>query len=301
MSRRWVALLGVPLLAGPLAGCANDAEPPQQAEPRLRAEIVQLRRDQVLNRIEVALENTGPQRVVVRRLRVRIPGYRSGGPVAKDSPVAPGTTVNLPWEYGRVRCGSAGAPDVGAAVVHLHLRVDGASEPTRLRLEAGDPDDLLQRIATRTCTVQRVTREVELRFGDEWRLDRDGGRDVLRGTLLARLRVDQPREVSQVSGAIMYGLRADVPAEPDGSGGPEGAGNHEVEVPDPLATLTPAQPTASIPVVAYAARCDGHTIGEIKTPYEFFVSVGPPGQEPVAVIPQVGEATKAALRKVCTF
>jgi len=85
----------------------------------------------------------------------------------------------------------------------------------------------------------------------------------------------------------MYGLAPD-----------ESAG----AAPDPLASLTPAQPDARVPVMAYAARCDGHTKGEIKKPFEFLVWVGPPGDdEPVAVTPEVGDATKLALRQICAF
>ncbi len=56
-----------------------------------------------------------------------------------------------------------------------------------------------------------------------------------------------------------------------------------------------------IPVEAYAARCDPHTIGEIKKPYEFLVWVGAPGEEAFAVTPEVGQATKDALRLACAF
>jgi hypothetical protein len=156
-----------------------------------------------------------------------------------------------------------------------------------VRLAADDEAGLLRAIAVRACRVEQVSREVELAFGPDWRLERgDGGQDSLHGTLEARLLVDEPRDVTQVAGAIMYGL------QPDDSAGP---------VPDPLAELTPADPTGSIPVRAYAARCDGHTIGEIKKPYEFLVWVAVPGEEPFAVTPQVGDATKVALRKVCAF
>ena len=92
--------------------------------------------------------------------------------------------------------------------------------------------------------------------------------------------------MTDVAGAIMYGLRYD-----------DSAGAR----PSPLAALTPAEPEASIPVVAYAARCDGHTIGEIKKPYDFLVWLAASGEEPFAVTPAVGDATKKALRQVCAF
>ena len=125
--------------------------------------------------------------------------------------------------------------------MRLTVRAGADGAPQRVRLAADDEAGLLRAIAVRACRVEQVTREVDLRFGPDWRLERSGGVESLHGTLEARLLVDEPREVTQVAGAIMYGLRPD-----------ESAGR----VADPLAALTPAEPTASIPVQAYAARCD---------------------------------------------
>jgi len=270
-------------------GCGGEGAGGEagDAGPEMSAEIVQLRRDQVLERVEVSLHNTSGKPVVVDRLRIDLPGFRPMPAVVKDSPIAAGLTVNLPWTYGDVRCRPDRAPDVGPAAVHLRLHTDSRPEPVDLTLPGRDPDGLLQRIADRVCLVERVQREVGLRFDDAWTLGRDQGREVLRGTLLAHLKTDEPRDVSEVAGAVMYGLAPD-----------ESAG----AAPDPLASLTPALPHARVPVMAYAARCDGHTKGEIKKPFEFLVWVGPPGDdEPVAVTPEVGDATKLALRQVCAF
>ena len=271
------------------AGCGGDDPGGEvgKAGPEMSAEIVQLRRDQVLERVEVSLHNASGEPVTVDRLRIEMPGFRSMPAVAKDSPIAAGLTVNLPWTYGDVRCRPDRAPDVRRATVHLKVHTDSRPEPVDLTLPGRDPDRLLQRIADRICVVERVKSEVSLRFDDTWTLGRDQGREVLRGVLLAHLKAEEPRDVSEVAGAVMYGL------VPDESGG---------TAPDPLASLTRDSPDARIPVMAYAARCDGHTKGEIKKPYEFLVWVGPPGDDaPVAVTPEVGDATKLALRQVCAF
>jgi hypothetical protein len=252
----------------------------------MAAQIVQLRRDQVLERVQVAVTNRGSEPVVVERLRLAVEGYRSPAAVRKDSPIPAGQVVNLPWTHGSVRCSSDGKPAVGAATVTLQVRRESATEATTVRLTPRDPDRLLERIAERACTVERIMREVDLRFGDTWRAEQTRDGVVLHGELLARLSTDEPRIVTQVAGAIMYGLR------PDESAGP---------ISDPLARLTPGRPSASIPVLAYAARCDPHTIGEIKKPFEFLVWVGEPGAEPVAVTPQVAQPTKDALRLACAF
>lgn len=275
-------------LALALAACGGDAAEPAKAraEPSLTAEIVQLRADEPLERIQVSVANSGAEKVFVERLLVEMGGYDAGGPVAKDSPITPGQVANMPWPYGTVECGPDGEPSPGRAVVTLDVRTDGDPVARPLELVAQDPDRLLERIAVRTCTVQRIAREVMLGFGDRWRPERTPDGVVLHGALEARLLIDQPRTLTQVAGAIMYGL------VPDESAGPVG---------EPLAALTPAAPEASVPVRFFAARCDGHTKGEIKKPYEFLVWVATPDGEEVAVTPTVDQGTKDALRAVCAF
>ena len=273
-------------LAATLTGCGGGDPGPGAPPPDLSAQVVQLRRDQVLNRIEITVTNHGRAPVVVERLEVRIRGYHGGPPVAKDSPIAGGLEVNLPWEYGDVVCPKDSAPRAGQG--------GRRAAPARRRGGAGrrpapatDPDGLVQRIAERTCTVRRINQEVDLRLGDDWELDRVDGQKVLHGILRARLLVDERRDITELAGAIMYGIR------PDDTRGP---------VSDPLASLDHEGDTAEIPVLLDADRCDGHVKGEIKKPYEFLVWVGPPGDdEPVAVTPEVGDATKLALRQVCAF
>jgi hypothetical protein len=288
--RRWrsgpasIPLVGLVVLSG---ACGGGSGPePASADVRLVAEIDQLRADQVADRVQVGLVNSGDETVVVDSLHVRIPGFRSPKAVRKDSPVVPRVPVNLRWPYGEVACGTDAAPEVGSPVVTLRAHTE--RDPTRrtVRLTATDPQGVLQRIADRACAVERLTRDVALEFEDIWRPERAPDGVVLHGRLTARLRGDAPREISEVRGAILYGLR------PDESAGP---------VPSPLAVLTSERREASIPVAAYAARCDGHTIGEIKKPYEFLVWVAAPGEEPVAVTPAVGQPTKDALRLACSF
>ena len=283
------------LAAVVVAGCGGSEASSDAAEDSraaalarsLQPEVIQLRRDQVLERIEIALTNAGREQVVIERIRVMVEGYRSPAAIPKDSLIPAGQTVNLPWPYGKVECSRDFQPRVGRARVVLRVRPETARSAVTVRLRPTDPDRLLERIADRECTVRRVTSEVDLRFADDWRPEQTDTGVELHGALLADLRVDRPREISQVAGAIMYGLR------PDDSAGQD--------VPEPLASLTPERRQARVPVVAYAARCDPHTIGEIKKPFEFLVWVGPPGEEPVAVTPEVGQPTKDALRLACAF
>jgi hypothetical protein len=274
--------LGLALLVTSCGGSSPAPDTDAGPAPSLTAEIVQLRRDEVLERVEVGLRNTGRVGVVVEQLTLRVPGFRSPGPVPKDSPIPPGGLVNLPTPYGGVRCAHDGRPRVGRPVVTLRLHTTARPESRRLVLTPRDPDGLLARIAERECTQRRLSREIRLGFGEQWRQERTPDGVVLHGTLDASLLADSPRDVTQVAGTVIYALAAD--------GGP-GEG--------PLARLTPTRREASVPVTVSVSRCDGHARGETKKPYEFLVWVAPPGGPEVAVTPVVDESDRAALQAVC--
>lgn len=270
------------VLASCQSGSGSTADAPAAA-PSIEASVVQLRSDEPLQRVEVAVHNVGDQDVRVVRLRLRIPGFQTPPGISKDSPIPASQVVNLPVPYGSVACPPEGPPQIGTPRVTLDVHVGADLTTRRVTFAAGDRDGLLQRIATRSCAVEAIQRQVDLRFSDRWRLVRTVEGKELHGTLRATLLSGEPRTLSQVSGAIMYGLRP-------------GAGAS-----DPLASLTPARPEARIPVVTYAQRCDAHTKGEIKKPYEFLVWVSTSGGDSLAVTPTVDDATKVALRQVCAF
>ncbi len=284
--RRCASLTAVVVVLG-LAACSDDSgedASPKSAKPSATADIVQLRRDVVLQRVEVALENTGSSDFRVTRLRLVIPGFALPGGIVKDSPIPAGQVVNLPVPFDKVKCPADGAPDVGTPRVTLLVDSGGDPPIRRVELDSGDGDGLLQRIADRLCAVEQLQREVDLRFDNHWRLERTPSGKELHGVIHARLLRGGARTIKGVLGAVMYGL---VPEQRNQT--------------TPLATITPAHREAKIPVVAFAARCDGHTIGEIKRPYEFLVYVGEKGGEDIAVTPTVEEGTKLALRRVCAF
>ena len=277
--------VGVAALVG-LAGCNDDtssAAAPTAAKPSLGAEVVQLRRDVVLQRVEVTVENHGDSDVMVERLGLSVPGFTIPGPLRKDEPLLAGSVVNLPVPYDGVQCPADGPPRIGEPRVTLQVRQGDDPTSRTVRVKARDADGLLHRIAARACAVERVGDAVDLRFADQWRLEKTAEGDVLHGVLQAKLLEGGPRTISMVAGAVMYGLRPDTPTA------------------EPLASLTPDHPEARVPVVAYTARCSGHAIGEIKQPYAFLVWVSEPGDEDLAVNPIVGDPTKQALRQICAF
>ena len=260
----------------------------ETAPPPVGTEIVQLLGTRSSSGSRCRCTNRSRSPLVVDRMRVDIPGFARTAAVPKDSPIAGGLTVNLPWAYGAVACTETSAPDVGrpSSTFGCTPRPDLSRSPCAC---AGGPQHLLQRIADRTCTVERIGREVSLRLRDDWRLAREHGRKELQGTLSVDLLGDQPRDVSQVAGTVMYGLEPDEQIRQSA----EAAG--EPDAGAAAATCRPVRPTRSM-----RRR---HAEGEIKKPLDFLVWVGAPGDdEPVAVNPRGRRLPDAdALRQVCAF
>lgn len=248
-------------------------------------QVVQLRRDVVVPRVQLAIHNRTDRPVTIDSARLSVTGIETQGWLKIAYSIPAHQTVDFPVRYGDIHCPAQGRPRVGRPQVSLRVG-DRQGDSRPLHLAATVPYDLLAGIARRTCAVNRVLREVELRFEDGWRLHRSPQGDELHGILQARLRSGSERRIMQLIGANMYGLKPALPP---------------ADAATPLAVLTTEQPLARIPVIAWAARCDGHTIGEIKRPYEFLVWVAGPTDEGLAVTPEIDAAGKLALRRVCAF
>lgn len=274
------SLLAVVLLAAGCSGGDGDGRPAARPAPALGAELVQLRRDEALGRVEIGVTNRSKGPVVVQTVELRIAGYSGGGVQPKDEPLPAGQQVNLPTPYGEVQCPASGEVQVGQPVAVVQVRRQSDPTSYTVTLPMSDPRDLATGIARSTCLTQRLTREVRLTFGP-WRRSGSGAATVLHGTLQARLTVKDPFDVTQLAGPVPFDF---LPADPGAQ---------------PLAHLTPARPRASVPVLVRQSRCDAHAIGEVKKPYEFLVWLGPPGGEQTAVIPQITDTDKAALEAVC--
>ncbi len=264
-------------------GCAGGGDPaPARPAPELSAELVQLRRDEVLQRVEVAVTNRARVPVRIGTVELRVAGYAGAGPQPKDEPLPPGQVVNLPTPYGEVDCPATGEVQVGEPRVVVEVRREAATRWYSVELVPADPRGLVAGIARATCRTLALSREVSLSFGP-WRETGSGDDTVLHGALVARLLGDAPYDVTQLAGSVLFDL---LPAEPDTQ---------------PLARLTPARRTVRVPVLLRQARCDGHARGEIKKPYAFLVWVGPPGGAQEALNPSIADADAAAFESVCNL
>ncbi|MGZ4592692.1 MAG: hypothetical protein ACXV3C_02420 [Actinomycetes bacterium] len=255
-------------------GAALDA-------PRVSVQVVQLRRDEVIGRVELAVSNDGTGAVVIDRLRLRSGGFTGGGWVPKSSPVPAGQVVDLPTPYGDARCPSQGQPRLGRVSVDLRLHAADDPRPRSVTLTPTRSRVLLTRILRSLCVTERLTSEVALSFGPRWSAEGTGDAASLHTTLEAVLTPGSPpRDVTQVSGSVIYAMAAETSATP-------------------FARLDAAHPRASIPVVVRAARCTAHAKGETKQPYKFLVWLGPPGTPGQAVELPVSAADQERLRAVC--
>jgi hypothetical protein len=274
-------VLAAVLAAGCAGGSAPDSGSAGATAPRLGAAVVQLRRDEALGRVEVYVTNRSAGPVTIETIDLSVPAFSGAGPQRKDEPLPAGQGVDLPTGYGDVSCPADGPVQVGVPKVVVAVHRAGESRSHRVTLTArGRP--LLQRIATGLCLTKKLDSEVSLAFGPQWQRSGHGAATTLRGTLVARLLIDQPRDVTQTAGTVIYNLD---PVRPGAV----------------LAHLTPGARVARIPVVVSLARCDGHARGEVKQPYAFLVWLARPGGPQQAVTPAVTDADKAAFRAVCPF
>jgi hypothetical protein len=267
---------------------ASDDAPQRTAatKPELRAELIQLRRDVVFDRVQVTVTNTRAQDIVVDRMQLQAPGFGAVPVVRADAPIKPGLQVNLPTPYGTPRCDTS---STGRLSVRLWVRTGGGPVES-VTVAPTDPHGTLDLIHTRRCLARRLASEVRLTFGNQWRREGSGAAIRLHGVLRATLLQPQlRRDVTQVAGNVMYSVAPDRPP-----GSPATATSR-------LARLDAAHPSAAIPVVVSVSRCDGHTKGEIKQPYSFRVWIAGPGGPEQASTIAVTAADKAQLRLVCAF
>jgi hypothetical protein len=265
-----------------LTGCSGGAAAGGAAEkaPRLGAELVQLRRDEVLKRVEIAVTNRSRQQVTIDTIELTVPGYSGGGLQRKGEPLPAGQQVNLPTPYGEVFCDHDFHPAVGRPEVSIRVHTAKDPTPRRVVLRPTDPRGLVHRIAEQTCLTRRLDSEVELSFAPHWRREGHGADTVLHGSLDVHLLADQPRDITQIAGSVIFDVIPEHPRQP-------------------LGRVTPAHRSDTIPVFVRRSRCDGHARGETKKPYEFLVWVGPPGTDGLAMNPVVSAADQDAFDAVC--
>jgi hypothetical protein len=285
----WAAVATFVVVTAVVAGVLQlrDGSPPDATavaeQAGLSVQVVQLRRDLVLGRVELAVHNDGSSTIVVDKLRLTVGGFTGGGWVPKNSPVPAGQLVDLPTPYGDPRCPSAGEARLGDVAVDLQVHSAEDPTPRTATVTPTGSRALLTRILRALCLAERLSSEVKLSFGDVWRATGSGEDIRLHTTLEAALTPGAPaRDLTQFAGSVIYDLAAEASAPP-------------------YARLDTARPSATVPVVFRAARCTGHAKGETKQPYRFLMWLGDPGTEGLPLELPVRASDKEHLRVLCAL
>lgn len=216
--------------------------------------------------IRLELTNVGENTLVVDWLQLDSGLFEEVEPTQRTVEIPPKATRLVPLPYGASICD---AP-VGSGAGMVMVGMGGG----RLEFPLADrPVGLLVRRNERECAVAQVRERVALAFGEDWR--RLSPRSAAGDLVITLLGGEAGARVESIEGNIVFNVET-----PPGT---------------PLVTVTPARPTATVPVTLSADRCDVHALIESKRTYVYVatVTVGDGQPVPVDVEPS-GEARQVA-------
>lgn len=218
--------------AGPAGSAVPSATSPQPSG--LSATVVQYRRDQERDVLQVKVTNGGTSPVKVGRVSLDSGAFRAPVVEEKDATIAAGVSVDLTLPLGAAACGAERVPlDV------VMLDVDGRSVVLPVVGEE------LDQIRDRRCELQAVLRLVGLGMAPDWTATEVGGRPGVTGAL----------EVSPRGGADDVTVSV------------EGATTLFTIVEPAAVELEEGSAAVTLPLTLVVARCDPHAVAEDKKGY----------------------------------
>jgi hypothetical protein len=211
----------------------------------ITAEAVRLRSDVAIGRqFQVRVTNTGTEPFTVTSAQLDSPGFALMPARQETAQFAPRRVIDLPVDYGAVKCSGQPEPAVAQLTV---VRPDGAEEALRVPLAGRTVRELYDS----DCAVEAVLAVVDVAVVDLAEADGTMTADVV----LIRRRDGDDVVVSDLLASVV--LQA-VP---------------QVELP---ARLGARERELRLPVVFDAERCDPHALAEVKQPFVFplIITVG---------------------------
>ena len=270
-----------------LAACTDQApsEPasaqdPGVSAPTLTGELTRYRRDEALRRLQVKLgQAAGEEPVVVRSLRLTLPGYRDGPVSELGSGSRPGSVVDLPVQLGTPLCPEAGEPTsqdaVHAGEAVAVAVVESPDGPLEVDVALTDPDGVGPQTWSRECSSLAALAAAPLALGPTWTRGGAAGALTASGDLVVGPVADgRDVQVVEVVGTTLFNASAQLPV------------------------AVAAGRRAVLPLVVAPARCDPHAVGESKRGYAFGVRVAVDGGEPVLVTVEPAEAARVQMEDV---
>lgn len=285
MTRRpALALLGALVVVGtPACGASPEApEPVPAAELGLDGQLLQYRRDAARRVLQLQVRADGPG-LVVEAVELRAAGFAPAGRTSAVAALGPGSPVDLPLPHGEARCEQDPAAPSSAL---LHVRLDGG--PVRaVLLPLPEAAGLLGRLHRPECVERELRRSVDVALVGGWVPDGPDGGARHTTLRLRRTTPDGPRVVvPELQSGILFTVRTSA-----GPGAP---------VPSPVLVFEPGAPSAQVPLVVRATRCDPHALAESKRTTQFRVPVEVDGTPAVQLVLQPDEAGRDLLVQYAT-
>ncbi|WP_207454460.1 hypothetical protein [Desertivibrio insolitus] len=248
---RRLAALAVPALL--LAGCSAPAAAPPAG---VAVSVQQNRSDVAAGRLQIRVENTGPEELRLTRAVLTEERFDSPAVWEGDTTLAPGAARMLPAPLPDAAC----ATDAGSPTVELTFSTPDAAGT--VAVAAADPFDMVATVTGAECTAAEVAEAADLSLTG---LHTDGGVAVL--SLAIAPRADRELVVDSVARTILL--------QPE-----DGSAEWTVDASEGVVELR-----------AVPARCDPHAVAEDKVGTRFRVTVALDG-EPATVTVAASEELK---------
>lgn len=279
--RRGSLVVWCAMTVATVTACSGSGEPTASSTADasgLIAEAVESRNLSADGNLGVAVTNTGDHPVDISHVTLTAPPFPASsvtprGPLDAGRTVWYGVAQEDPDCAGLTEFADGAAPDDAYTVA-----VTVGDSTTTLPVER---PDVYRRLGERACGVENVLAVVDVTFGPPSRPDAAGAGTAVDTTVEIRRRdaASGTVDIVGVRGTPQFAVTAD--------GDP------------PLATLGPADDTASAPVAISALRCDAHILAEGKKNYTFGVFLSLDGAANALVEIPAPEDLHGALKHVC--